>query len=103
MPQITWKHDDAADGKLHLGITMNSKPSQARLWLARADNKDFRRSRWNSSPLEINEGKIDAVVPRPAAGYVAYYADLGYKVDDIPQWLCTQLRVAGPAEVKSKE
>lgn len=103
MPQITWKHHDGADGHLHLGITMNSKPSQARLWLATADNKDFRRSRWNSSPLEIKEGKIDAVVPRPTAGYVAYYADLGYKVDDIPQWLCTQLRMAGPAEIKSKE
>ena len=92
IPKISWKHDDA-DGQPRLTVNAEPAPLQARLWTARSATRDFRESRWESKPLEIREGKIEARVDRPAEGFVAYYADLNYQIEDIPQWLCTQLRM----------
>ncbi len=98
LPKLTWKHDDAAEGQLRLTITADPAPKEVRLWVASEKNKDFRESRWESRPVEFTPGEpITALLPRPGKGFVAYYADLGYQVEDIPQWLCTQLRIAGAA------
>lgn len=98
MPQLVWKLDDAADGQLRVTVTADQKPKEARLWVATAKTKDFRESRWEARPVEVPaEGPVVATLPRPTEGFVAYYADLGYQVEDIPQWLSTQLRVAGTA------
>ncbi len=96
LPKLSWKHDDAPDGGLRLSVKADPPPKEARLWVATAETRDFRDSRWESRTLEVAEGgEIVAALPRPEKGYVAYYADLGYEVEDLPQWLCTQLRVAG--------
>ncbi len=95
MPKLTWKHDDA-DGKLRLSVTAEPAPKEARLWMARSDSKDFRASRWEAKPIPVEAGKpLVANIDRPEDGYVAFYADLGYEIEEIPQWLCTQLRMAG--------
>ncbi|MGI8602165.1 MAG: PhoPQ-activated pathogenicity-related family protein [Verrucomicrobiales bacterium] len=95
MPIMTWKHDEL-DGQLRLNVMAAPQPLAARLWTATSATPDFRESRWSAAPLEIREGKIEARVDRPAEGYIAYYADLNYQIEDIPQWLCTQLRVVSP-------
>jgi len=96
LPKLGWKHGNRPDGSLELTITADPAPQQARLWYARSDSRDFRKSRWESMPIEIKEGQpIIASGPKPDKGYIAYYADLGYQIDDLPHWLCTQLRVVG--------
>ncbi|RYD62778.1 MAG: PhoPQ-activated pathogenicity protein [Verrucomicrobiaceae bacterium] len=96
LPKLGWKHGTKPDGSLELAITADPAPQQARLWYAHSDTRDFRRARWESQPIEFKEGSpITTSGPKPDKGFVAYYADLRYQIDDLPQWLCTQLRVVG--------
>ena len=96
LPKLDWKHDTQPDGGLSLTVTAAPAPQQARLWIAHSDTRDFRKSRWESQPIELKEGQpVTASLPKPEKGFIAYYADLGYKIDDLPQWLCTQMRVVG--------
>ncbi len=96
LPKLGWKHSTRPDGSLALTVTADPAPRQARLWVARSDTRDFRKARWESQPIELKEGQpVSATLPKPEKGFIAYYADLGYQIDDLPQWLCTQLRVVG--------
>jgi PhoPQ-activated pathogenicity-related protein len=95
-PKLTWKHSDTDDGKLSLTITADRGPKQARLWIAKSETKDFRKARWESQPLEIGDGKsFTATLAKPATGFISFYVDLAYDIDEIPLWLCTQLRLTG--------
>jgi hypothetical protein len=38
---------------------------------------------------------VTATLSKPEKGFIACYADLGYEIDGLPQWLCTQMRVVG--------
>jgi len=96
LPKLGWKYTEQADGGLTLTVTTNPAPREARLWIARSDTRDFRKSRWESQPIELKEGQpVSASLPKPEKGFIACYADLGYQIDDLPQWLCTQMRVVG--------
>lgn len=97
MPELTWRHDEDGDGAYRIRIAASPAPEEAVLWIARSPTQDFREARWEKSgPLEIGDGSgITAVVPKPAEGYIAFYADLGYLVDELPLRLCTQLRLGG--------
>lgn len=100
LPKLDWKHTTQPHGNLTLTVTADPAPQEARLWLASSDTRDFRRARWESQAIELKEGEpVTATIPKPEKGFIAYYADLGYQIDDLPQWLCTQLRVVG-AEAK---
>lgn len=99
LPKLGWKYTPQADGKLQLIVTADPAPRQARLWTARSDTRDFREARWESKPIELKDGQpVTASFARPGKGFMACYADLGYEIDDLPQWLCTQLRVLGADE-----
>lgn len=96
LPKLTWKHGDAAEGAFTLQITADPPAKQARLWVARSETKDFRKARWDSRPIDVGDGQsFTATVDKPAAGFISFYADLGYDFDGIPLWLCTQLRLSG--------
>lgn len=96
LPKLGWKHETRPDGSLALTVTAAPKPQQARLWLARSDTRDFRKARWESQAIELKDGHpVTASLPTPEKGFIAYYADLRYQIDELPQWLCTQMRVAG--------
>jgi len=93
MPKVQWKHDDVGE-QTRLTVTAAPKPREARLWMAAAPKRDFRSARWESKKIEVKEdGSVVALVDHPAGGYIAYYADLNYEIEGIPQWLCTQLRM----------
>lgn len=96
LPKLGWKHTTKEDGSLGLTVTAEPAPKQARLWMAKSETRDFRKARWESKEIELKEGQaVVASVEKPEKGFVAYYADLGYEIDGLPQWLCTQMRVVG--------
>ncbi|MES2708504.1 MAG: PhoPQ-activated protein PqaA family protein [Verrucomicrobiota bacterium] len=100
MPRMTWHHDDAADGQSRLTVTCSPAPKTATLWTAAAAGRDFRQSAWQPKTLEIPaDGKITALVAKPATGGQAFYIDCGYPVDDLTSHLCTQLRVTAAKTV----
>ncbi|HTU92544.1 MAG TPA: PhoPQ-activated protein PqaA family protein, partial [Gemmataceae bacterium] len=92
MPKLTWKHDDAG-GKARLTLHSTPPPKGGRLWLAEAPTRDFRKAKWVSRPLDDKAG--GAVLAPPAKGFIAFYAELDYALDDLPYHLSTTLRVMG--------
>ena len=99
LPKLGWKYTTQPDDSVKLTVTTDTAPQQARLWIARSDKKDFRKARWESQPIQLTEGQpVTATLPIPEKGYIACYADLGYQIEDIPQWLCTQMKVLGTAK-----
>jgi PhoPQ-activated pathogenicity-related protein len=105
MPKLTWKHDTDR-GRMTLDVAASEAPKAARLWLARADTRDFRKARWDSTnmkPLANDKPGARAVVDPPEKGCVAFYAELEFEVDGIRHSLCTQIRVAGEPVKASRE
>jgi PhoPQ-activated pathogenicity-related protein len=98
MPEVEWRHEEGADGTLRLVVSASPKPQDVVLWSATSPTRDFRTARWTASPLKPDHaGRVNAAVPRPERGFVAFYADVAYQVEDLPLRLCTQLRLAGAA------
>ena len=52
MPQLTWDFAEGAGGDFHVTIRSDPAPQAARIWTARSENRDFRESKWGSSPLK---------------------------------------------------
>jgi len=96
MPKLSWKHDDAPDGQLRLTVTAEPRPRQAQFWVASGQTRDLREARWEARPIDFPaEGPLVVTLPRPTEGHTAFFADLGYQIEELPQWLSTQLRIAG--------
>lgn len=94
MPKLGWKHSTEGD-KLRLTIESSTPALAARLWVADADNHDFRGSRWHEQPVEIADGRVVGVVDAPKEGCQAFYGELEYEIDGIRYFLSTQLRICG--------
>jgi len=95
MPKLTWEHDEDPDGSYRITVEASPQPLECNLWIAYSDTEDFRDARWEkSAPLAIGEnGAVSGTIPRPEKGFVAFYADLGYQIAELPLRLCTQLRL----------
>jgi PhoPQ-activated pathogenicity-related protein len=103
LPKLDWKHDDAPDGQLRLTVTAEPRPREAQVWVASGPNRDLREARWEARPVAVpSEGPIVITLPRPTEGHTAFFADLGYQIEDLPQWLSTQLRIAGAKSTASR-
>jgi PhoPQ-activated pathogenicity-related protein len=95
LPKLDWRHGETADGALELVVTADEPPAEARVWVAAAPGRDFRGARWNAQPMEaLPDGRLRAVVPRPAEGRVALFADLAFRIDDLTSHLSTAIRQA---------
>jgi len=97
LPKLAWKHDNDSS-KLRVTVEASPAPSAARLWVATAPTRDFRKSSWIEKPAAIIKNTVAGEVAPPAEGCLAFYADLDYEIDGIPYHLCTQIRVAGKPE-----
>src|SRR5262249_32840653 len=64
MPKLTWKHGDA-DGKLTLDVQASAAPKAARLWLAQADTRDFRKAKWVEQSVTIDKGNVRGAITPP--------------------------------------
>jgi PhoPQ-activated pathogenicity-related protein len=94
MPKLTWKHDDLA-GKARLTVRATPAPKGARLWVARAPTRDFRKAEWVARPVGLEEGRAVGLVAPPEEGFVAFYAEVDYALGELPYHLSTQMRVLG--------
>jgi PhoPQ-activated pathogenicity-related protein len=92
MPRVEWKHDDA-DGRARLTVESDPTPTGARLWVAHAPTRDFRKSTWKEQELDVKGGRAVGTVARPATGYTSFFAELDFAIDGIPHQLSTQVRV----------
>ncbi|MCS7044961.1 MAG: PhoPQ-activated pathogenicity-related family protein [Gemmataceae bacterium] len=97
MPKLQWTHDDH-DGKARL--TAKSEPAAlaARLWIAHAPTRDFRKSTWTEQRLDVRQGIATGFVVPPQQGYAAFFGELDFSIDGIRHSLSTQIRVLEAAK-----
>ena len=89
MPAIAWDSKNLKPDELTLKIEATPAPKSARLWVAKSDTRDFRESKWESSPLTAGT-KISGTAVKPAdARNIAAFADLEYEIDGISYHLTT--------------
>jgi PhoPQ-activated pathogenicity-related protein len=94
LPKLQWKHDDA-NGKLRLTVHCHPAPVAARLWVAHAPTRDFRKAKWVAQPATLQGSTVIGEVAPPSEGFVAFYGELDYEIDGLRYHLSTQLRIAG--------
>lgn len=100
IPAVTWKHDDAADGKLRLTVNASPAPMKIQLWQANHTGTDFRTAKWTSREVPVKDSGAEISVEKPATGCTAYFADAAYEIDGIPYTLCTQMRIVKDLQAK---
>jgi PhoPQ-activated pathogenicity-related protein len=95
MPEVTWQHTDTQDGQLRVTMVTPSAPKLARLWVAKSDSRDFRKSKWAEQKADVApNGKLAmGVCPRPDAGWLALYGEVDYEEGGLTYSLSTQVRV----------
>ena len=98
LPKLEWKHDDDAAGKMRLTATVKPAPTGARLWVATAPTRDFRKAKWVERPATIDKETVTGLVDAPKGDCIAFFGDLDYELDGIKYHLCTQMREAGKAK-----
>ncbi|ODT97556.1 MAG: phenylacetic acid degradation protein [Planctomycetes bacterium SCN 63-9] len=96
LPQITWESKPGRPGEVNLTVQTSVEPKSARLWTASSDSRDFRESKWSSSPLPVGT-TISGIAKKPAdAKNIAAFIDLEYEVEGIPYHLTTSFAETTP-------
>ncbi|MCU0723383.1 MAG: PhoPQ-activated pathogenicity-related family protein [Planctomycetes bacterium] len=102
-PAFSWMFDPAG-GEAVLTVCAEDAPLEARLWTATAAARDFRKSKWESAPVERDE--IGVFVGRakvPESGSVALFMSLSYKSPlGSAMRLCTNMEVFPPLQKKDE-
>jgi PhoPQ-activated pathogenicity-related protein len=93
-PTLTWKHGESA-GKYRLTVRSSIAPRAARLWVADAPTRDFRKSTWREQEVKLDKGTVSGAVAAPASGCRAFFAECEYEMDGLRYYLSTQLRIVG--------
>ncbi len=71
----------------------NNPQGTAYLWKADSNNRDFRQSKWVSTPLK-GKGKVKTKLPQPKTGWTAYYIEVRFPGSfGNPYSICTQVKV----------
>lgn len=94
LPKMSWAHGDAG-GKHLVSVTSDVAPKAARLWVADAPTRDFRKSTWNEKPVTLDKGGVKAEVDAPASGCRVFLVECEYDLDGLRYYLTTQLRIVG--------
>ncbi|HEX3149461.1 MAG TPA: PhoPQ-activated protein PqaA family protein [Gemmataceae bacterium] len=92
MPKLKWKHGDAGD-KLTLTVECDPTPKAARLWVADATTRDFRKSKWTEQAVTLDGGTVKGEVEKPKEGWRTFFAECEYEKDGQTFFLSTQLRM----------
>jgi PhoPQ-activated pathogenicity-related protein len=98
MPKMSWTYE-TKNGNVELSIASDTRPNAARLWVAEAPTRDFRKAVWRehrdvSIKIGADEAsRISASVATPRAGYLAVFGELDFSVDGIRHSLSTQIHV----------
>jgi PhoPQ-activated pathogenicity-related protein len=99
LPKLTWKHTNG-DSKQHLTIESSLPPRAARLWVATAGSKDFRKAQWKEQAVQIDKKTVSGEVAIPKDGYQAVFGELEFDVGGARYHLSTQMGVEGHGKKK---
>jgi len=92
MPAIEWDHTED-ENSLILRMRSDRPPTNAQLWVAFSENKDFRESRWSPRPMEQHDGQYVGRVDIPLKSYIALFGQFTFQKAGLPFALCSLIRV----------
>src|SRR5437899_1905220 len=95
LPKVQWTHDDTV-GRPRVTVRTSAAPAGARMWVADAPTRDFRKATWSEKPAAASGTAVAATMDPPTTGYRAFFAELDYALEGLTYHLCTQVRVVGP-------
>lgn len=96
LAKLAWKHVEAGD-KYGVRVTSDQTPKAARLWVANAQTRDFRKATWVEKEVKIDKGNVLAEVDAPPSGHRVFFVECEYDLDGLTYYLSTQLRIVGKA------
>jgi PhoPQ-activated pathogenicity-related protein len=94
LPRLTWTHTDQ-DGKALLTLTSEPAPRAVHLWVARAESRDFRSARWESTDLEATGPTFVGSIEVPPQGFAALFGEAVYELHGRTFSFSTSLRIVG--------
>ena len=88
MPAMSWQRKSTGTAAT---ITIKAPAAKVAVaWVAVADKPDFRRSQWESRPMEGKRGHFTLTIPRPADKDMMVFGQAEFEVEGRPCYLCTQ-------------
>lgn len=96
IPPLEWTHRDNGNSEAILDIKPPSPPKQVRVWVARSDSLDFRKSRWEPQTVSAQSEIYEFHLAVPDSGHTAFFGDVEFDGEGAPYHLSTQIRVVGP-------
>lgn len=96
MPRIEQKLG-GKNGKVNVEVKTDAQPVEVRLWIARANDLDFRPVKWEATPMPVREGGKGYALELPGAGAggLAVFAEAEYEQDGRRFTLSTPTTVYG--------
>lgn len=102
IPSVSWEHKTGKDSHC-LTITAAPSGSTANLWTAKSDTLDFRKSKWELTPMMATDAGFNRKTPLPASGYMAVFGEVSIGMGDRTTNVSTQIEILdpnGPVEPK---
>jgi PhoPQ-activated pathogenicity-related protein len=94
MPKIDCAMVCPPDGNcLDAKLLCDVKPLKVSLFCAKADTRDFRKSKWEPKDLELDGAKAVCKVDLPKAGCSAALLEMQFEMDDLKYTLSAPLRI----------
>lgn len=94
-PEVASSVRFTSDGAI-LSLTSDRPPAEARLWIARSATRDFHLAQWEERDLPGGNTAWEAAVSAPEAGYLAFFAELVFAVEELKLYTSSPTRVLGP-------
>ena len=93
-PYQTWKYE--RDGEqVKLSIETDHIPSSARLFHVHSNTTDFRDSKWESTPVDVEGHHVYTRYSNPASGFDAIFGEVTYQVAGKTFTISTQMEILG--------
>lgn len=95
LPPLSWKPERTAAGTT-VKLTSEPAPQQVLAWVAHSQTTDFRKSRWESTPVTPTDGRFAFTVPTPEKDNVAFYLEADFRVGNTEMPLTTEVYLVSP-------
>lgn len=92
LPQLSWLYG-TSNGKQSLQITGESANRSARLWTAKSESRDFRKSAWTSTDMTRSDKGFTGEFSLPDEGFLAVFGEAEVSMGGRNCNLSTQIRI----------
>ena len=76
LPRMTWQFGKETTNTATIMVNLNQPAKAFRLWTSTAEERDFRKAQWSSTPLTPSSPtNVIAIIERPSSGFEAYLVE----------------------------